>query len=207
MKEEAILKKLNEMRGLKSPELEGYIDKWIEDIKYDIALASAKSVGFGSGLKSIKKIASNNKKLKPELAYVLKSSKKDVFVVTDGFTGVSMRGSQGLDTTSLHTDVADNTIRFIESYEKSCTKGVQLPLRSTLDTIIKEWKAEPKKERRSFPLYDFGEGLPQFDAQKLIDILAIFPTQLGYVSASSGKTSPLYLTYENYQGILMPVRK
>lgn len=207
MKDEQLLKKLYELDELEGSEAKDYVAKWIDDTKIVIAEDSAKSVGFGDGFKAMKKIISGNKKSNPELAFALKSSKKNSFVITDGAQAVRIKNDYGLPTTGLKVEHADRLIEIFEQYKARCTKPINRPNRYDLDFIIKDWKAQPKKERGAFPLYDFGKGLPCVNAEKFMNIASIFPTTICYVDSSKGAMSPIYFRYESFEGLLMPVRK
>ncbi len=57
--------------------------------------------------------------------------------------------------------------------------------------------------RKAATLYDFGRGLPVVSARFLLEMLTVFPDAKIY---STGLLSPLYITSERGDGVLLPVR-
>ena len=205
MKDEEVLKKLYLLQGLKSGDRESFITEWINDTLYAIAKESEANIGFGNALKTIKKYRKSNEKI--GIDGLVKTSKRGNYIFTNSFFAVRTRADLGLPLTD-NKDLGDRLLKCIEDSAKSNKTKVPLPTRADLDAIIRIYKATPKEKREKFPIYDFGEGLPQVNAEYLLDILPFFTMQInGYVDKSKGSKSSLYISFSPFEGVLLPVTK
>ena len=206
MKDEQVLKNLYAMQALKDAKsLHDYIDKWIYKTQCDIAEESMKTVGFGSAYKTAKKILTANKKSNPELAFVLNTSKKKEFVITDKVRAILMASDAGLPATSKQKDYADRVVAVIKDSKTKCSEPISAPTRAELDAIVKDYKAQPKGERGKQPVYSFGSGMPTVNAEYLMDMLAIYPTVTVYYDKSRKSRSNIFFSFNGIVGVLMPI--
>ena len=206
MKDEQVLKNLYAMQALKDAKsLHEFINDWIYKTQCDIAEESAKSVGFGSAYKTAKKILTANKKKNPELAFVLNTSHKKEFIITDKVRAILLSSDAGLPATSKQKDYADRVVAVIKESKKNCKAPLSAPTRAELDTIVKDYKAQPKGERGKQPVYSFGNGLPKVNAEYLMDMLAIYPTVTVFYDTSKKSRSNIFFSFNGILGVLMPI--
>lgn len=83
---------------------------------------------------------------------------------------------------------------------------LQLPSIRELKSMIADFKKIPRGERPRRPVYDFGENLPQVNANYLLDMLLLMPGRAAY-SRNIYYNHGIYFTGEACEGVLMPIRK
>lgn len=208
MRDEQLLKKLYELKTLnsKSPDkVPGFIDEWIADTQMDIAQSSKTVVGLGDAGKVFKKWIKHNQKALPDLAGMIKLEKSGYMYLRNELMVVT-KTAMGLPvaTPDEKRQIAP-LLDMIISTKETCTEEVTMPTRAELDAIIKLWKAEPKSKRAPFPVYDFGKDKPRYNAELLMDMLAVFPSGTAFLG--EGKTSSLLFKWESAVGMLLPISK
>ena len=203
-----VLKKLNLLRGLKSPESEEFIERWIKDLTMNIAQESEANIGFGNGIKTLKKYIKINDKSNNGFGGMLCTSKKGVYILTNKHFAVKAKSTFKMPVIDDQTATANQLLDVIDSVSVTHKSPVPLPTRAELDLEIKKWKAAPKESRTAVPQYDFGEGLPMFNAEYLFDLLALVPmANKAYVDTKAKQDSKLYIKYTPFEIVVMPIRK
>ena len=93
--------------------------------------------------------------------------------------------------------------KFIDDASSNCGEVLDLPSLPELKEYIKTKKAEKVKP----VLWDFGENLPQVNAEFLKDVIIIMGNCEAIASKHKTITSAIYFKNDSTEAILMPMRK
>ncbi len=207
MKDTELLNKLLMLQGLKSPESEKFIAKWINDTKIVIAKDSVDNIGFGNALKSLEKYIKRNEKEHNGFDGMLKTSKRGVYIFTNSYFAIKCKSDLKMPVIDNQKEVADKLLAIIDNSAKANKKKVPLPTRADLDAIIKIHKATPKESRDKYPMYDFGKNLPRVNAEYLFDLLPFFQMQNSAYVGNAGTKSYVYINFSPFEAVLCPISK
>lgn len=206
MQDDILLTKLITLRALKPADRNEYIDNWINDTKLSVKSKIDATVGVGDGIAAITKLIKTNKKEHPDCAGVLKTSKGNKYIVTNKSFGILLRDSFDLPMAD-NKQIADIVLNRIHESSENNREEVVVPTRAELEYIIKLHKSSDKATRSKYPEYDFGKGLPKFNAAYLSTMVSVFQTNVAYIDKSKGPTSSIYFECKPIEGILMPILK
>lgn len=204
MKDDKLLKKLNELNSLSGEEAEEYLRLFIEDVQMDISVECDKTIGFGQQGKILEKLIKAKRKRDTLTAGLFESSKKGVYVLTGPDYCLAMRGTGGLPIRKGYESQADLVLQVLDKAEEVCTEWVPMPVRASLERMKRWWKAEPKATRAPECLFEIGENAPAVRADTLCDILGVIQTKNGYVNPNVGEKSALYLNHGLFRGLVFP---
>lgn len=160
-----------------------------EDVLKDAARASGSSKSQQTAAKILKKC--DREKL--QKAWI----EDGIQYFLDGYMGFALNKHLPLP---LCEEKPFDISSMIQGAKRQNDKELSLPSQAEILGYVKVKKAEGQKNQ----FWDFGEGMPYVDAQRLYDMIAILP------NASVSWHSPvnsLYFQAENGEGILMPARK
>lgn len=206
MDDKKVLKKLNELKVTRYKIK--YIDDWIKELKVDISKESIKTIGLGSSSHFFKKWLKRNSKSKiTGIDRIVKASKRGHYVFIGESFGIHSKNDLGLPVGVAQQELADQVLDRIIDASTSYEKQVVLPTRAELDSIIKEWKAQPKEIRTAYPMYDFGRKKPRYNAEYLMDLQEVFQSGVAYVNPYQEDASGLYFKWETLDGLLLPIKK
>ena len=97
--------------------------------------------------------------------------------------------------------------RCIDNASQNAGAVLKLPSVAELSVYIKTGKAENKGKPNFKAKWDFGVGLPQVDAQRLLEVLQIMGECTATASAVSPLTHAIYFKNDSAEAILLPMRK
>lgn len=98
--------------------------------------------------------------------------------------------------------------RIINGAVQNAGEKIKAPTRKELKDFIKIEKAKHKGERKYMPVYDFGDGRPAVDPQKLLEMIDLIGEDAELtMTAGRAEVSQIYIHGENGDGLIMPVKK
>ena len=136
--------------------------------------------------------------------------------ITDGYRLVRFStrynlpfASRKLDTAGIIGDASRYSMALelpeAKALKKAITSAKKGLETGNLHIVSKTVKPKRGREKTVYTYcYDFGYGLPAVNAAYLLDMLEAFP---GAQAFYCGKSSPIYFSAENGDGILLPIRK
>ena len=104
----------------------------------------------------------------------------------------------------------EGIIKCFNTYAQNNGERLTPPSIAELKNIIRQTKEENKgksKYAKKPARYDFGEGMPMVDAQRLLDILQALGEVTITAAAGNPMVSGLYLNSNIGDAILMPIKK
>lgn len=86
MDNEKVLEHLYTLQGLKPPESEEFIERWINDIISDISLDSCRSVGYGNEFETLSKYIKSNTKKCNGFDRILRNDNNFILRLTESYS-------------------------------------------------------------------------------------------------------------------------
>lgn len=190
-----------------NPCIGSLIADMIATVERDISRENAKKSGSLSRLKAAERVIKSAKK-QPRPALHGAWIADGMQYICDAYRAARFPEPLPLEKIPENIPPID-AARFFSDASKNAGECLNLPDIGTLKAYIKSEKAARKAEKNKTPLaWDFGENLPDVDAEFLLDFLEMFPD----ATAIANKTRPLWgMIYfsapDGAEGVLLPVKK
>lgn len=130
------------------------------------------------------------------------------YIYCSGYHGI--RITDAFDLPDWQGVPPEGIIKCFDTYAQNNGERVTPPTVAELKNIIRQTKAENKgksKYAKTPARYDFGEGLPMVDAQRLLDILESLGDVTITTAAGNPMVSGIYCQSDIGDAILMPIKK
>lgn len=181
----------------------------IQDLQHDLNQESARAGGKLDQLKAAQRVIKSAEKHCPEKPGIHGAWVADgLQCFCDGYSGFRLH--QALTLPAIREGLEPFNLAAAINPARDNQTPLELPDVAELRALIKTEKARRKGEgiKTSRPItYDFGEGLPLVDAQRLIDALEILPGCVARCSARRPEFSAVYFESAAGDGIVMPVKR
>ena len=130
------------------------------------------------------------------------------YIYCSGYHGI--RITDAFDVPEWQGVPPEGIIKCFNTYAQNNGERLTPPSIAELKNIIRQAKEENKgksKYAKKPARYDFGEGMPMVDAQRLLDILQALGEVTITAAAGNPMVSGLYLNSNIGDAILMPIKK
>mgnify|MGYP003301979745 CR=1 FL=1 len=170
----------------------------------EIRRNAAKQSGNANRQKAAERVIKSAKSTQREALHGSWIDSKGLQCICDGFQAYRLREALPLETIPEKETPLDLSRIIAENRGDLLT----LPPVPELKAHIKAEKARKKAQKdKTAPAWDFGEELPQVNAEYLLNALELLPDAIAIASRERPTLRAIYFKSEHGDGILLPVRK
>lgn len=205
MRTQEILTRVNEAISLidSNASPRNALDSLARDLEGQLRSEIANSKGVGNALKTVTAILDANKDGRVGLSYPWTDAEGRQ-CVCNGYVLFRLREHLPLPERPADIPDAPDVAKLIPT-DLSGYKTLPMPSAKELRAFIAVERAKCGRRRNDFkPLWSFGEGAPKVNALYLLDAATIFPNAAELFWQTV--VSPLYITCDEGDGIVLPVR-
>ena len=181
----------------------------MQDLQHDLNQEAARAGGKLDQLKAAQRVIKSAEKYYPGKPALHGSWTADgMQCFCDGYSGFRLHDP--LTLPAIREKLEPLNLAAVINPARDNQTPLELPSVAELRALIKTEKARRKGEgiKTTRPItYDFGEGLPLLDAQRLIDALEVLPGCVARCSSHRPGVSPVYFESAAGDGIVLPVRR